>query len=259
MKNMLFLSSLFALITVFSACNESDPAPDIVDGVGTLQLNFRSTFNQNALVMYDETYDYEEDLDVRLQLFQFYITDVVMIGEDEQEYELSEVELVSFKEVYTSDDAADGINVTLSDLPSGKYTGIRFGIGVNPTLNATSPADYQIGHPLEDNYWSAAAGYVFFKIEGNTDLNKDGTLDDKLTFHIGRDDYLRDKELSHSFVINGGAMSTINLEVDLYNILRNPDTGQFLDFNETQTDHTTNPEVAKFLADNMQRAITIKE
>lgn len=247
-----------ALSLLMVGCDNSDPKPQMQAEDGTITLNFTSTFGNQPLVMYDQAYSYESELEIKLQLFQFYLTDITLIGDTIGEVELSEIELVSFKEIFSLEDAQKGINLSFDEIPPGKYDRIRFGIGVNPTLNDTEPADYQIGHPLTDNYWSAAAGYVFFKIEGNTDYEKDDVFDDKLAYHVGKNDYFRETSLDFSVVVPEGDNATLSFTVDLLDVLRDPATGAFIDLFETPTDHTNDPEVASFLADNMKKAIQIK-
>jgi hypothetical protein len=258
MKRLLYLFGL-ALAMIIMGCDDADPQPQIDTRPGELKLNFKANFDDTPLVMYESEYPYEAGVDIKLQLFQFYLTDITLIGDTIGEVPVSDIELVSFKEIYTMEDAEKGIDLTFTDIPSGQYDRIRFGIGVNPELNATEPGDYQIGHPLTDNYWSAAAGYVFFKIEGNADLNGDDVFDDKLTFHIGKNEYLRESTLEETFVMPANGMATMSFDIDLYDVLREAGSGEFLDFNETLTDHTTNPEVAQFLADNLKNAIQISK
>ena len=58
----------------------------------------------------------------------------------------------------------------LSGIPAGKYTRLRFNIGLPPELNHGDPATWPAGHPLNPSvnglHWGWQGGYVFAAIEG---------------------------------------------------------------------------------------------
>jgi len=62
-------------------------------------------------------------------------------------------------------------SLTLNDIPIGKYTGLRFMIGVD-SLRSTMGLDQRtgvldIGAAAQDMYWSWNSGYIHFKFEGS--------------------------------------------------------------------------------------------
>ncbi|MEM6262181.1 MAG: MbnP family protein [Bacteroidota bacterium] len=82
----------------------------------------------------------------------------------------------------------------LGQINKGHGHMLMFDIGVSEDLNggmAKPPADYPTGHPLglqaPSMAWSWMMGYIFLRMDGQTDLNGDGTYEDaELTqFHLG--------------------------------------------------------------------------
>lgn len=254
MKKIFILSSLF-FVLLASKC-EDDQSP----AVGAeMELQFNADFSGEPLLMYASEYDYEENMALRFQLFQFYISEVELLTTDDINGEgvtALDVDLISFKDVQSSDAASDGIKINVTDLPTGNYKGIRFKLGVAPDLNSTNPGDYSVVHPLSNHYWSASMGYVFTKIEGNADINGSGDFSEKLTFHVGTNPMLREVSFLKDINLSEGALETVSFNVDVQKILVNA-AGEFLDFRETSSDHTSNEEVASFLADNLPTAISI--
>jgi len=138
----------------------------------------------------------------------------------------------------------------------GKYTGLEAGIGVAPRLNATGPASYPPPHPLDDNYWSWAAGYVFSKMEGNADLDNSGKFATKLTFHAGGDSFYKLVSWAKPIVISKES-SEIVLTIDVRNLIWK-DQNNFLDFNKITTDHSVNKDIVAFLMNNLQQGLKIQ-
>ncbi|MCI5081931.1 MAG: hypothetical protein MRY78_09570 [Saprospiraceae bacterium] len=259
-KKLLLLLSLTLISLTWYGCDNEDDVPEEPQP-GVAQLVFNASFQDQLLTMFEDTYDYEDGIDLRFQLFNFYLSDITLVSPEMGDVVVKDVDLVSFKDIYNAEDAAKGIRIDLGEVPETNYTGVKFGIGVKESLNATQPSDYELGHPLSPaNYWSWASGYVFFKIEGNADLDGDGVFenDDKLTFHIGNNEYYRQSSFDKTFSVQPNDTTLINFEVDVYDMLVDESTGEYLNFKEVKQDHTTNPEVAGFLADQLQQAIKIQ-
>ncbi len=241
---------LAAMIGLFAGCATDDDASAQAD------ITFRAYFGNEPLLMYERAYPYEEGMSIRLQRFNFYVSEVVLLPEDPaaEPVELAEVELVDYSDVQDPEAAQRGIVIRGEGIPPGRYRGIRFGLGLTEALNNSQPGDYQPGHPLTDNYWSWAMGYVFFKVEGNADLNGDGEFTEKLTFHIGGAPYYQQLDFPVLLDAASGQELDLDFAVDLKRVLSDGQ-GHFLDFRKVSQDHTNDPAVGSFLADNFRAAI----
>lgn len=255
MNKILFLSVLVLSFGLFTCDKENNQSND-----GQLTLSFKGHFDDDNLKMFTADYPYEDNMKLRFQLFQFYISDVALLKTDNangDSLQLIDVELVSFKNIQ-SDAAADkGVTFTLKDIPPGTYKGIKFGLGVSADLNAVGPSSYTPPHPLDDNYWSWAKGYVFTKIEGNADLDNSGKFATKLTFHCGENEFYRKKILFTDIEINAKNNTNLDLSVDLRRVLAKS-AAEYLDFRKVTQDHTTDRSIAKFIADNLQEAVKVQ-
>lgn len=242
---------LLALSFTFASCNGEKDVEN-----APLTLRFRSNYGSEPLTMFSNSYPYPGGMNVKFQNFLFYISDVHLIKEDGSKQALSEVELISFKDIQDNTSAAQGVILSEKSVPAGNYKGISFGVGVAPTLNGTQPGDYKAGHPLTDNYWSWALGYIFTKIEGNADLNGDGNYNEnaKLTFHIGANSLYRIKTFEKAITVKAGEPLELPFAVDLRRVLVAPE-GNYLDFAVIRQDHTNDMMVAQFIMDNLSAAI----
>lgn len=254
MKKLLLLS---ILLVVFSTCGREESGT--VEEKTNLTLQFKGFFGTDPLMMYAKAYPYEAGMQVRFQLFQFYISDFALLRQTAtgtDTIKVLDVGLVSFENIQDQAKAAEGVKIEIKGVPAGKYTGAHFGLGVSPRLNGTNPGDYKPPHPLDGNYWSWAKGYVFTKIEGNADIKGDGKFAEKLTFHIGENPYYRQKAFQGNIEI-GESGSQLQFDVNLRRVLV-AQASDFLDFRVVTADHTTNKDVARFIADNLQAAVTMR-
>lgn len=265
MKNRSFLLGFILLLsmTFFSAdCGGRED--DDIDEFGAVDLNFQGAFGTEPLVMLAEEYPYEEGMQVRFQLFQFYISEINLIGKDGSKLNIGEVALVNFENIQSTEAASKGLDFAFSNIPAGEYKGIEMGIGVVSDLNEKAPSDYAVGHPLafQGNYWSGLSSYIFTKIEGNADLNGDGEFTEKLTFHIGEKEDVPLYEmisLDYDFTVSKDQATTIPLAVDLKQVI-SPSSSNFLDFREVSQDHTNQASVYSLIIDNLKKgAISINQ
>jgi hypothetical protein len=254
MKRFAFLL-LFGLVFLAADCNDDNVKPS---ETGTLELNFKGKFGNDPLVMYAREYSYEANMKLKLQLFRFYLSNILVLENTPGHQKLAkDIILVDFEKIQTDTAAQEGITIRLENVPAKNYIGIQTGIGVAENLNGTQPGNYSPGHPLSDNYWSWALGYVFTKIEGNADINNDGVFNDKLTFHIGANQLYRNREFQKNFTVKTGETTRLNFEVDLRKVLVKSES-DFIDFRKVTIDHTNNMELATFISDNLANAIVLK-
>ncbi|WP_421948329.1 MbnP family protein [Phaeodactylibacter xiamenensis] len=252
--------SLFALaVAVFVAgCGNSDDN----GGPATTELTLLATgtYGDDPLVMFERTYEYEDNMALQMQLLQTYLSDIALVYEEdgvEKEELLTDIALVSFGNVFTDEDAAEGVEVVKMEVPVRNYTGLKIGLGVSPELNATIPPDYDLTHPLSQNYWEDASSYIFFKVEGNADLDADGQFQDKLTYHVGGDNNYSTVQFTGAIDLEKGTPKTLALNIDLQKILIKGD-GTYWDFREGQFAHSTTSPAAVFMGENFPNAVRLE-
>lgn len=244
----------------FSSCNTGPERTTEPSETVDLTIAFKGTFGDAPLRMYEGEYAYEDNTNIRLQLFQFYVSNFYLQSLEKStpdSLSLIDIDLVSFRDIISQEDAERGVEINIPDVPVGTYHQLQMGLGVAPAYNATQPGDYTPPHPLDDHYWSWARGYVFAKVEGNVDYDRDGTYDEKLTFHLGENDFYRTLRLEQPIVI-GPSNTSLTFTVDLERVLKDGQ-GEFVDFRQVTQDHTNDMDLVGFLMDNLQAAITLEQ
>jgi hypothetical protein len=248
MNKLLFILLTFILFT----CNkETSTIPKV-----NVNLRVIGTFNGLPLQMYNQNYEYADGVKIKFQSFNFYLSDLYLIkgsGSGTEKVLLSEVVLINFKDIQSLSAAEKGVELVFKNIPIGNYTGFQAGIGVAPRLNATGPASYPPPHPLDENYWSWAAGYVFTKIEGNADVDNSEKFATKLTFHSGGDAYYKPVTWTKPISISKES-SDIVLTLDVKDIIWK-DQINYIDFRKITTDHSVNKDIVSFIMTNLQQGL----
>ncbi|MEM1054841.1 MAG: MbnP family protein [Bacteroidota bacterium] len=152
---------------------------------------------------------------------------ITVRAQDENENELQH----SVDERYVFANVAAGMSpVALGEVPSGRYTGVRFLLGVDGLDNRIAPEDAPADHPLAPKdpsmHWNWNAGYVFLRLDGLLDIDGDGTVDassgtprdpasGQWRLHLGGGANLQTVTLNEEFELRGGDMQDLRVQVDL--------------------------------------------
>lgn len=224
-----------------------------------VKITFRALYDGQPIVRYAK-YDYDNYW-VDFFRFNAYMSNLALLRSDGTLERLSSIEWVDF----TPDDAPSdtAVNVTLTLRASeGQYAGIRLGYGVPPALNAKQPKDFPAGHPLsrEGEYWIGWKGYIFNKIEGRVDLNKDGQPDGGLIYHCGSDAVFREYTFDLPLRVEASAPDIV-VAFDLRKLFLI--NGQWLDLKDPYNHITSNDfndvVIATKLMDNFRNATTVTQ
>ena len=226
---------------------------------GTMVLNFKASYGQEPLLMFERDYAYEDNMAIKMQLFQFYLSEVSLTKDGGVRLPILDVDLISFGDVFDEAAAAEGQNSRIpTAIPPGGYTGIEFTFGLTPALNATIPPDYELGHPLSENYWEASSSYIFYKFEGNVDLNANGEFPDKLTFHVGGNENMRTLTFGKPILIEDEKEVQLNFNIDLQKMLVDEANDEYLDFRQVTQSHSNSSPAATFMSNNIGNAIDLE-
>jgi hypothetical protein len=149
-------TALFTLLALlfFAGCEDDDPATGPVD----FSLEFRAEFDGDPLAISSETYAYPTGADLKILLFQYYISDLELLPADGgAPVQLTDIDMIRWQSA-----TENNVTTRTYEVPAGEYTGIRFGLGVSPDLNARDPSDFAADFVLNENeFWNAATRYVF--------------------------------------------------------------------------------------------------
>ncbi|MBL6663630.1 MAG: hypothetical protein ISP71_05940 [Flavobacteriales bacterium] len=251
----LFLFGLF--LTIFSCkepgCTDAnainyDSAANEDDNSclynGSLNIDFRLVNGNQAFSKYDTIQS--QDYSFRLEKIKFYISNLQLKSSDENKF-LSEVHLYDI-------DNANSKSLTFN-LEEGTFDSLYFDLGLNSEQNSTTPANYDVNHPLglnQNTFWAMEpSSYIFVMIEGKMD-----TLvgDDyyPLTYHLAHSDLLRNVALEKPINISHENTNTLVVDVDVSKIFDS------VDLSEELPHQSTNSKLAQLLMDNFSTTFEIQ-
>lgn len=112
--------------------------------------------------------------------------------------------------------------ISLSGVPEGEYTAVRFFCGPDASANAAKPDLWPPTHPLNPNvnglHWSWQGGYIFLAIEGLFRQGNDAPQG--YSYHFARDANRTAIEISAKLVLPTGGTCALNLPWAIDGLLR---------------------------------------
>jgi hypothetical protein len=253
MKNILL--GLAFSFSFLSACGDYplDEGP-----TADFNLVFQANYSGEQAVKYQKYNFGTTDYPVYFDRFRTYISDVYLIkGSDK----IPVVEILDVN--FFPDDAPNSMSVKPQfalKAPPGKYDGIGFHIGVKPALNNKRPIDFDLGHPLrnEIEYWSGWKSFIFTKLEGKGDADKNSADDLFLQYHTGSDPTYVEIALTAPITILDSNTADCTVSFDIKRILTQAD-GNYYDLvnNPMTSSSASDLVVSQYIANAFTRASTV--
>jgi hypothetical protein len=218
---------VFLFIIIFSSCkNDSENIP-IPATEGSVTFTFKNVIDGAPLQTGTLSYVNEAGNTYSVDVLKYYISNVVFIGDDMAEHHTPNYELID-----QSSEASQTFSV--NGIPNGKYTGLRFYVGVDSTRNHSGIQSGDLD-PVNGMLWDWFSGYVYFKHEGNF-IDSTGTTD-IIHFHYGTLKALVTVEMPIDLTIEGNQRS-IDLAFNLNKVYRSPNV---MNFNGENFHQSTGP------------------
>lgn len=224
MKNANIFLILLVFTMLFSACPTTQP---VDPQLGTVELNFQLKVNGGDAGLRN-VYQVAGNRFLRLDSLRFYVSDVRAVKEDGSELAIKDAILFDFDQAARLTHGT-GIFYAM-ELPTGKYKGLRFRLGLPTNLNHADANSYDIGHPLNrarGMYWNTSDGYVFLQIAGASDSVLTGSYATPVSYQIGLDNLLTNKDYTtiqdHEFTIRAKEETQFIIQTELSEILQGVD------------------------------------
>ncbi len=234
----IFLSLLMVLLFSFNAC-EKDPEFNTF-----LQIEEQL---DGASFTVGNTYTNDLNQQYKFETLLYYISNVSLIAEDGTEHALIDVVLHNYTDP----------NSLKFNIPEGRYTSIKFGLGLDPDLNMTDPTTVAEDSPFHSSrgmYWAWATMYKFVKFEGRASGDANASeLTDAFLYHIGTNPFYEEITLVRDIVIDNSEETKVKIVLNIDNFFNNSETPlDIIDENATQTGD--NPVLAQKVNANLVSA-----
>lgn len=248
MKNTFLLLLLISGLVGFSSCKDDETS------YGTLTLNVKAEYDGQPLKTFT-THPFDNGEQIQFSLISLLMSDIELVRESFST-RISRVELADMS--FDNDtEANQGYVIQSMEVPTGTYSGLRFGIGVTPDLNSLTPSDFPSDNPLSNTsyYWVPWGSYIFSKTEGLLDSLGNSTFDLGFALHTGSDPLFVELEGSSlSILIEDQKETSLDIVVDYKELLSG------IDIKKNPLNH--NPEdlaTITALVNNYATAITLRQ
>jgi hypothetical protein len=205
MKSINFLILALILGTVMFTSTSCDPEED---GLTDLNFHFHPTVDSEDF-SFSTVYEIN-GVATQFATAQFYVHGIELAYEDGSTKNIDDYLLVK----------AGQMMYSLGEVEEGTVNGIKFNVGVDTVNNAQTEENFTArssDDPLSIQsptmHWNWNAGYVFVKLEGMFDNDGDGTPETGFEYHIGKNEMLRNIDLTTSKEVMGESMELM-LHVD---------------------------------------------
>lgn len=167
---------LTLLATAYTSKAQQTVVLRINHRVGNQTLQLATSFYQTA---HQERF--------QMTLLQYYLSNLQLVKADGSTWRLPPDSSYFLIKTFPSPTSS----ITLPNVPEGKYTALRFMVGIDSLRNTLPPSQRKgcldIGGEANSMYWSWNAGYIFFKVEG---ISPQAPLDKtsgthEFSFHVG--------------------------------------------------------------------------
>lgn len=211
------ISFFIAALFFFAACDkgDDDPVTQPVAQEVPVFLHYDFKFGENDFQL-NTNYTTDGGAVVRYTLATFYLSKPAIMDDAggmtmlSPEYHIIRPDVMMSNLGTMEPGHAHMFNVSI---------GIDEATNTEDSANGMQPTDFtDASHPLapqaEGMYWSWASGYIFVKIEGDVDYEGDGTFDNTFKYHLGTNEFRKDRStMLHSDVAAGDTLG-ITMAVD---------------------------------------------
>ena len=192
--------------------------------------------------------------DIKVEVMQFYLAEMYLVTDDGEECLVEDLALVQLDN--------NGFASLNLEVIAGKYSALKFDIGVPKELNDSDPAAFnEPDHPLhitQNTYWGWASKYRFLTLEGRYDIEPDGTPDGTFAYHTGYDESYVNTEFTVDFNFKKDESYSSTLCIDFNTIFDNGANSVDITTESNYHGNYDEVELSVRVSNNFKDALTLK-
>ncbi|KAA1247283.1 MbnP family protein [Aquimarina sp. RZ0] len=249
------LSTLILIFLTIISCKDDDNTVGTdTDTIGTVNFEFKNNVGNDLIDLNTGSYTNQSNETYTISELKYIVSNIVLIKDNGDEFTYP----VADSYFLINEEVAESKKVNLVDIPSGTFTKIKFGIGVDQSKYPLNGVNNFIPTAEESEMlWSWSAGYKFIKFEGAF-TPSGGTMADFI-LHIGSHGTTLDNykevllDLPGELTIGDGTTSNVAITADVAKIFDSTNTHSL----EVKSDIQVDPENAPKLAENVSTMFSV--
>ena len=252
-------TSIIALTfaSLFISCSKDDDGTTSQNDPGMVKIEFDNSINGDDLLLENSFYTKGNDEQFSVSELKYIVSNIVLIDDQGTEFVYPKDE--SYFIINERNDAS--LELDLDQIPAGKYTQIKFGLGVDQEKylqGASGQGDLLVNAEAEGMMWAWQAGYRFLRLEGNFKVGSDAT-ETFYKYHIGSHGSTLDnyKEVTlHLPVpafVEKGKLPTVHIVADIAKVFDGPNTMII----NTDPQIMVNPQLSPKVAENASKMFMV--
>ncbi len=210
-----------------------------------VNLRFNLIYQGNTLNM-GQRYQYPTGEEFEFTRFDMYMSDLSLKTNDGNSMLIKDIDYLEMTSAYqSSGSASQGYTYSVPGIAAGNFVGATFNIGISPALNATTPSDYPVSHPLgrTGDYWDGEGwmSYIFTSIEGRINVDTSNPdLEQGIALHLGSNNAFKTIDIDNAFAFlsDEGSEHFIDIDIDLIDLFVGQD-GEIYDIVSIPQTHST--------------------
>jgi hypothetical protein len=237
-KKVIF--SLCAVLLTLWGCKKDKQATE-----ANFQLRVVNQVNGAPVTMGQWLYNNAAGESFSVDLLKYYLSGVAVKNENGTWEQLADHKLI---------DAEGSDNTLQLTVPNGKYTALKFAIGVDAANNTSGLQEGDLD-PINGMLWTWSTGYIFFKHEGQFVSSTGAT--ELLYYHYGLDPSFLEMEIPLNVEVKGEEVKK-DLVFDLADLYSAEDTIVFTGNNNNQSVGPNADRWLQSMAANFQKSFWVR-
>lgn len=254
-QSRVFITGI-CLFVLMTACKKEDSPPPVVEEpkvteAAKVVIDLNPIFGSENL-QFQKYYINEAGDSVSVTKFSYYVSNVVFVKSDGSTF----AEPESYHLIDHSGTPAK--NFTVSNVPVGEFTDVRFVIGIDSLRNCSGAQTGDLD-PAKGMFWTWNSGYIFMKLEGRAPRSAGNKA---YTYHVGGYKGPNKTQKAVAFKLPGTGLKTVAAKVsriffhvDAAQVFKSPTTLDVSTFYYQMSEGAG----AKLLSDNYKDMFIIKE
>jgi len=248
MKFIIKTSIVTLLLLSLNSCVKDEPK-NPHNCAAPLVIEFSSAIANQPLELQNTLYSDYLGRNYKVELLKFYLSNWALEKENG--------ELISIDQINLLDFSLEGRQNLETEIDTGTYVNLHFGVGLDSLTNSSDPADFENTHPLsisQNTYWTWATKYKFFMLEGRVDATGEEDPNQIFSYHTGDNTSYREISIPLNNLYLDSTGDSLRLQLDLDKLI-NGDFGT-IDFVSTPNSHSLD-EISEKISNNLVSSFSI--